>query len=153
MSTQEMPSPLQSVSAAEIRQRLAGLIDTHAAKSEWYRNEASELAIKFCSALPMIFGEELDRMKMWDKIPNAIESAYAKTVSGDFDLFFQCVVDSLQAEASKVVTCQPLIEVIDAVELMTEQERQDWLTYIATHRIIVCVRARRVHKSRIGEST
>lgn len=151
MSTQELPPPTDTLSTEEMRQRLAGLIDNQAEKPEWYTHVAKGLAIDFCASLPSVFGSELDRLTMWDKIGNAIKSGYAKTVSGDIDLFVQHILESIQADASKAVACDRLTEAIDALQQLPEQERQDWLQYLVTHLIPVLVHARRAHKATLKQ--
>jgi hypothetical protein len=150
MSTQQLPSQNQSLSTEQLRQRLASLIDTQAEKPEWYAEVAKGLAIQFCASLPSVFGESLDRMTMWDKIATAIQSGYAKTVSGDLDLFVQHVLESIKADPAKAVACERLTDAIDDLQRLPEQERQDWLQYLATHLIPVLVYARRDHKDNMG---
>ncbi len=83
---------------------------------------------------------------MWDKIAAAIQSGYAKTVSGDIDLFTQHVLESIQADASEAVACKRLTDAIDSIQQLPEERRQDWLRYLVTHLIPVLVYARREHK-------
>lgn len=150
MSTQQLPSANESLSTEQLRQRLASLINPQAEKPEWYAGVAKGLAIQFCASLPSVFGESLDRMTMWDKIAAAIESGYAKTVSGDLDLFVQHVLESIKADPAKAVACERLTDAIDDLQRLPEQERQDWLQYLVTHLIPVLVYARRAHKDNMG---
>lgn len=151
MSIQEsLPPKIPSLNTVELRQRLASLIDPQAEKEEWFNETAKELAIHFCSALPSVFGESLDRMTMWDKIAAAIKSGYAKTVSGDIDLFVQHVLESIKADESKAVASERLTHAIDQLQSLETHERQDWLQYLVTHLIPVLVHARRAHKAIIG---
>lgn len=150
MSTQPLPSQNPSLSTEQLRQRLASLIDPHAEKPEWYAEVAKGMAIQFCSALPNVLGDSLDRMTMWDKIAAAIQSGYAKTVSGDVDLFVQHVLESIRADPSKAVACERLTDAIDELHRLPEKERQDWLDYLVTHLIPVLVDARRAYNDSKG---
>jgi len=150
MSIQQLPSPNQNLSTEQLRQRLASLIDPQGEKPEWYAEVAKGMAIQFCASLPSVFGESLDRMTMWDKIAAAIQSGYAKTVSGDLDLFVQHVLESIHADPAKAVACERLTDAIDDLQRLPEQERQDWLRYLVTHLIPVLVYARRDHKDNMG---
>lgn len=145
-----IPDPNPSLSTEQLRQRLAGLIDPLAEKAEWHDEIAKGLAIQFCAALPAVFGESLDRMTMWDKIAAAIQSGYAKTVSGDIDLFVQHVLESIKADAAKAVACERLTDAIDDLQRLREQDRQSWLQYLVTHLIPVLVYARRDHRDNMG---
>jgi hypothetical protein len=127
------------------------LIDPQGEKPDWYAEVAKGLAIQFCASLPSVFGESLDRMTMWDKIAAAIQSGYAKTVSGDLDLFVQHVLESIQADPAKAVACERLTDAIDELQRLPEQERQDWLQYLVTHLIPVLVYARRDWKVSIED--
>lgn len=144
---EQLPNPSQSLSTEQLRQRLAGLIDPQAEKPEWYAEIAKDLAVQFCASLPAVFGESLDRMTMWDKIAAAIQSGYAKTVSGDLDLFVQHVLESIQADPANAVACDRLTNAVFELQSLPEQERQDWLQYLVTHLIPVLVYARREHKA------
>jgi hypothetical protein len=150
VNTQELPAPTPSLNTVELRQRLACLIDPQEAKEAWFHQNARPLAIQFCAALPAVFGDSLDRMTLWDKIASAIQSGYAKTVSGDLDLFTQHVLESIKAEPGKAVANERFTSAIDALSVLRETERQDWLTYLVTHLVPVLVQARRAHKEAIG---
>lgn len=145
-----IPLPLPSIDTVALRQRLACLIDPQAAKETWFNDHAKALAIRFCASLPAVFGESLDRMTMWDKIAAAIKSGFAKTVTGDIDLFVQHVLESIKADESRAVACSLLTEAIDDLQQLPPHERQDFLQYLVTHLIPVLVYARRMHKDRIG---
>lgn len=149
MTTQQLPPANPTLTTDQLRKRLAGLVDPQCAKPEWYAEIAKTLAIDFCAALPAVFGQNLDRMTMWDKIAAAIQSGYAKTVSGDLDLFVQHVLESIQADPAKAVACEKLTTAIDALQDLPEQERQDWLRYLVTHLIPVLVHARRDHRKSV----
>lgn len=145
----QLPPPLEHLDTNELRQRLACLIDPVAEKATWFDDVARDIAIQFCASLPAVFGDALDRMTMWDKIAAAIQSAYAKTVSGDLDLFVQHVLESIKAEPARAVANEKFNRAIDSLSALHGQERQDWLQYLATHLIPVLVHARRDHKQSI----
>lgn len=149
MNTQALPPSVENLTTEQCRQRLAGLIDPQPERAEWYAGAAKELSIDFVSCLPSVFGSELDRKTMWNKIPAAIQSAHAKTVSGDIDLFVQCVLESLQADASQAVCNERLIHAIERMQSLNEKERQDLIAYMASHLITVCVHARRLHRENL----
>lgn len=141
-----LPSATPSLDTEQLRQQLACLIDPQAEKSEWFSEVARDMAIRFCAALPSVFGSELDRMTMWDKIAAAIQGGYAKTVNGDLDLFVQHVLETIKAEPARVVASERFVTALDALHALHGQECQDWLEYLATHLIPMLVHARREHK-------
>lgn len=92
-------------------------------------------------------------MTMWNKIASAIQSGYAKTVSGDLDLFVQHVLEGIQSDPVKAVSCERLTDAMDSLLDLPEQDRQDWMQYLVTHLIPILVYARREWKSSLkGEN-
>lgn len=108
------------------------------------------LAIEFCAALPAVFGDTLDRMTLWDRIASGIQSGYAKTFSGDLELFVQHVLEHIKAEASRVVACDRICNVQERLYDLDNDDRQAWLTYLVTHLVPTLVFARKEWKSSIG---
>lgn len=147
MSRSEVPSPLPTIDTVEFRQRLAGLVDPMPVKQQFFDSHAKELSVRFLASLPKIFGSSLDRITMWDKIAAAVQSAYAKNASGDTDLFVQHVLETIQAEPSKVVACESFEKALDEISGLSRSQQQDWLVYLATHLVPVLVFARREYKS------
>ncbi len=151
MSTQtELPPPLQSLNTNELRQRLACLIDPAEAVTVTDKEYFRLTSIEFCSVLPIVFGESLDRMTMWDRIAGAIQAGYAKTVSGDMDLFCQCVFEHVKAGPMRVAANYRVCDVVAKLSDMSGERGQQLLTYLVTHLIPVLVFARRERKDSIG---
>ena len=144
------PERLQSIDTKGLRAQLAGLQDPQAAKPEFYAEQAKVLAVNFCKCLPAVFGKELDRMSMWDKIGAAITSGYAKTAGGDIDLFVNHVLQSIQASHSRVAACTALEDAINDMNMLPANERQDWLHYVVTHLSPLLVLARREYKEAVA---
>jgi hypothetical protein len=122
------------------------LTDQQSEKPDWYADYARDLAVDFCAALPSVFSSSLERLTMWDKIGAAIRSGYAKTASGDLDLFVNHVLESILAEPSRVAACEPLMKSLDAIQQIPMDSRQDWLRYLVTHLMPVLMYARQQHK-------
>ena len=57
-------------------------------------------AIRFCSILASVFGEDLDRMTLWDKIGNALVSACSKSPD-DIDAFINNCLISIKSDFAK----------------------------------------------------
>ena len=154
MSSQELPdtpSRLENLNTEQLRQRLAGLIDTQAEKSKWFSEQAKDVAIQFAASLPAVFSDSLDRLTMWDKIASAIKGGFAKTAGGDLDLFIQHVMETIKADESKAVSCEKLVIAIDCMHAIDDEHRQDFLQYFVTHLIPILVHSRRLHKIEIEE--
>jgi hypothetical protein len=142
--------PLERLSPQEVRQRLAGLIDPAEAVTVTDKETYRLLAVEFCAALPAVFGDTLDRMTLWDRIASGIQSGYAKTVSGDLELFVQHVLEHIRADASRVVACDRICSAQERLFDLSTDDRQAFLTYLVTHLIPVLVFARKEWKLSAG---
>lgn len=140
------PERIKSIDTQALRAQLAGLQDPQAAKPEFYAEQSKVLAVNFIKCLPAVFGKELDRQTMWDKIGAAITSGHAKTAGGDLDLFVNHVLLSIQASHSRVAACTQLEDAINDMNMLPVNERQDWLHYVVTHLSPLLVLARREYK-------
>lgn len=141
--------PLATLSPAEVRQKLAGLLDDQSS-SESLIAAYMEQAVAFCAALPQVYGSTLDRMKLWEKIESAIRAAYAKTVSGDIDLFVQSVLESLQADVSVAVGSERFGAAYASLVEMDREQGQQWMRFMVSRLIPVLVHARNRHKQMLG---
>lgn len=157
MSTPELPIDLSlqslrldQLNPQEVRQHLAGMIDPSEAVTTTTRETLRLLAIEFCACLPAVFGDSLDRMTLWDRIASGIQSGYAKTVSGDLELFVQHVLEHIKADASRVVANERMCDIQERLYGLEAEERQHWLTYLQTHLVPTLVFARKEWKLSIG---
>lgn len=142
MSTQTAPPMLGELSTEEFRRKLAGLIDPQESQSPERRQELKDLSIRFAAALPEVFGDELDRVTMWDRIGTGLQAAFAKTAGDDHEFFIQQVLEHIKAEASKASMNEPIGQVIATLGEWSSSDRQAWITYFSTHLIPVLVHAR-----------
>lgn len=131
---------------------MAGLIDPQAELDERFGDYAKTLSIRFCSLLPIVFGDELDRVTLWDRIGSAIQTAYAKTASADVDLFVSLVLEHIKASPSRVAATVEFDEFLERINRLEIEEKQAWLTYMSTHLIPVLVHARREWKLSIAKT-
>lgn len=142
MSTQQLPH----LDTVAMRQKLAGLIDKQAERQEWSQSEGRQLAITFLASLPTVFGSELDRLTMWDKIDAAVRAAYAKTFDGDLEAFVQAVLESIKADPSRAVASERLQAAMETMWALGVDERKDWLSFLVARLIPLMSQARRLHK-------
>jgi len=126
----------------QFRQRLAGLIDQRSEVDAEDFASVAACAIHFVSSLPIVFGEQLERTTLWDKIGAALDTAYAKTAADDCDFFISRVLESILASPAAVARCEAIGQVITWLSAAPTEMRHAWLQYIATHRYAVLVRAR-----------
>lgn len=125
------------------RQKLAGLIDPRDAVPAELKQLGQDNAIRFVATLPMLFGRELDRTTLWDRIASAIETAYAKTAGADTDFFISEVMRHIKAPRGMVAASNRLLQVMDLLHDASTVERQAWLDYLVTHVDTILVHSRR----------
>lgn len=130
--------PLPELDAEAFRRRLAGF-DKPTDAPSLPPEEIRQHAIRFVAALPLVFGDTLDRTTLWDRIASALETAYAKSVT-DRDLFITAVLEHIKAEPTKAVNCEPLQGIMLAE--WTQADSEAWMRYLATHRLAVLVHAK-----------
>lgn len=151
-----IPHPLATIDTVRIRQQLAGLVDSSATKPPEFHQACRSLAVEFCACLPMIFGSELKRETLWDRIGSAIQTAYAKSQGADVDMFIQHVCDHIKAGHSATLACAQFCAVLDSINAMTSEEAREWMTYMNSHLVPVLAKAKRAwneHKDRAKEKS
>ena len=144
------PALLGELTTEEFRQKLAGLIDPQENQTSDRRAELKEVSIMFAACLPEMFGDELDRKTLWNRIGTGIQTAFAKTAGDDHEFFIQQVLEHIKAEPAKASVNTTLAEVIARLGEWPSSDRQAWITYFHTHLIPVLVHARKAWISARG---
>jgi hypothetical protein len=132
---------LGELTTEQFRQKLAGLIDPQS-QTPQRREELKALAVQFAGCLPTMFGDNLDRKTLWDRIGTGLQSAFAKTAGDDHEFFIQQVLEHIKSEPSKASSNLQLADVIATLDEWSASDRQAWITYFHTHLIPILVHAR-----------
>lgn len=135
MSTQ--PPLLGELTTEQFRQKLAGLIDPQEQSTPERRSELRELSIRFAAALPEVFGEDLERKSMWDRIGTGLQAAFAKTAGDDHEFFINEVLTHIKANPAKAASCEEIGFVLWKLSEWNSSDRQAWITYFNTHLYVV----------------
>lgn len=138
---QQLPPKLGTMTTEEYRQRLAGLADPEKRPAVQSREQIREQAIGFASLLPRVFGSELERTTLWDRIGSGLQTAYAKTQT-DYELFINQVLSHIKAEPSRVANCQELWEVMETIDGWDQSSRESWMLLFHSHQIVILVHAK-----------
>lgn len=154
-ATSPIPAALPRLNAVEFRQRLAGLIDPQERLTAAEFAPGRELAAEFVGMLPELYGDSLDRLKLWDRIGSALETAHAKTAGHDVEFFVSNVLEHLKCEPARAARHWGLSEFIETQAAWSPEQSSAFLSYLATHRPVVLVKARmiweRTKESRAAE--
>lgn len=137
-----IPPPLTEIDTREFRRRLAGLADPREQVDAKLAGLQRKNAIKFVATLPQLFGPDLQRLTLWNRIGSAIESALAKTAGPDTEAFITAVLDHLRTRHAAAAASVRLHQVLQVLGDAGEEERQEFLDWLAVHRYAVLVHAR-----------
>lgn len=148
MSALEFPpeqakfTPLETLSTEQFRQKLAGLLAPFDPLDPKLKAFQRANAIKFLATLPQLFGDNLDRMTLWDRIASGVESAAAKTANADHEFFVTAVLRHIHAPRPLVSKSRRLADVLASLGDGDAVERQAFIDYLVTHLDAMLVHAR-----------
>lgn len=142
MSNQVIAPPLPVLDTAEFRRRLAGLSDPAAKGEPADKAAVRESAIHFCSILPRLFGDDLDRTTLWPRITTAVQTAAAKVQDGDLDQFSAFVLDHIQADAGVAASSKEFAAWLFLSNGQPEEWRQAFVALLGKTAIPLVVHAR-----------
>lgn len=126
-------SELTFISAAEYRQKIAGLIDPEAEVQESEREKMRQTAVKIISTAARLFGEELDPKTRWTRVATAIESAIAKTIGSDHEFFLQQILQHVKADPDKASSDAELADLLEEIGSWSASEKQRLIAFMSTH--------------------
>lgn len=133
---------LPTMDYTEFRRKLAGLVDPERKIEASEKVEVKEASIRLCSIFANLFGDSLDRIKLWDRIGSALRTSCAKVSDDDLDRFIALCLEHIQADDSKVAASDPLRQMIEVFDVRPSEWRYAFMTYIKTHLHPLTVRAR-----------
>lgn len=151
MSTPAISKP----SAAELRLKLAGLADP--SRLDGGPGESADLkltAVRYITILAHLFGDELDRTTLWDRIGSAVETAFAECQGGDLDRWSTLCLEHVQADLGRAAACEALGQVLAQFDARPVEWRQLFMRYIRERKFVVLVKAReRWNQVKNGEAS
>lgn len=121
------------ISTEETRRALAGLADPDRSPGESESVEIKDALHRFGCVLAHLFGDELDRIKLWDRIGSAFASACAKVDDGDLDRFATLCLDHVQADPGEAARCGPLNQLLSTFAVRPIEWRQAFVRHARTH--------------------
>jgi hypothetical protein len=121
------------------RQELAGLIDH--APTATHSDDFREASVSLCVILAKLFGDQLDRITLWDRIASAIKTSAAKRPDGG-DGLISVALDHVLADSGKAAACPDLTELVQMAEAKGAAWNRSWAAYITRHVPIIVVRGR-----------
>jgi len=91
--------------------------------------------------LAEVFGEDLDRKTLWERIGNGLVVASAKC-GGDWELFVNEILKYIKAEPGKVAANKRLSSFIDTMIVRPKVWHEQFVRECSTKHMFICVKAR-----------
>lgn len=137
---------IQVLSAEAFRQRLAGFVDPDQVLPEEGREEIKNQAVKFCSILASLFGDDLDRKTLWERMGNGLVVCTAKC-GGDWETFINEMLQYIKADAGKVAASKALALFLEEFGKQPKQNKEAFLRTIEAKHFLIIVKARALWNS------
>jgi len=134
---------IQELSAEEFRRRIAGLVDPDKEMDPEDKAVLMEEAVNWGWILASLFGEDLDRKTLWERIGNGFVVAVAKC-AGDFEQFVEECLTYVKASPGRVAASSELDDWLQRVTEKPIEWRQQFLRVMEKRHYIVIVKARSV---------
>ena len=98
--------------------------------------------VRFVSILPELFGDDLDRKTLWERIGNGLKSAIAKS-GGDFEVFINNTLEYIRAEHGKVAANEHIEMFINMALTRPKEWKEQFMRTIEKKIFMILVKARR----------
>lgn len=98
-------------------------------------------AVKFCSILAEVFGDDLDRKTLWERIGNGLVIASAKC-GGDWELFVNEMLKYIKADPGKVASNKSMSLWIEFMITRPKEWKEQFLRICESKHMFICVKAR-----------
>ena len=129
------------ISAAEFRQRLAGLTSPGQLLTKEQNSAAKDDAVRFAVICADIFGDALDRKSMWDRLASGIDTSAAKS-GGNWEKFIELMLSHVKAEATRAASSDSLAAFYTAMRDKTHDEQQAFIRASRDYKMLVLLEAR-----------
>lgn len=147
----DAPAPIAELDGEAFRRKIAGLADPSSGAGAISNVVIRDTAIRFVSILAHLFGEDLERITLWDRIGSALETADAKCSSDDTDAYATLCLEHIKAAPGRVAACDALLAVLGMLNQAKIEDRTAFLAYLRVHRFSALVHARARHKRVIAK--
>ncbi|HEY3967267.1 MAG TPA: hypothetical protein VGM05_22095 [Planctomycetaceae bacterium] len=104
--------------------------------------EHKAASVHLCILMCELFGEDLDRTSLWDRIASALATAAAKTTDGDMDRFVSLCLDHVRADAAKAARHPEIGAMLHDWSEQSAAWRQGFVRYVATRSFAILAHGR-----------
>lgn len=105
------------------------------------RSQVEAQAISLCSILAKLYGDDLDRKALWERIGNGLRACSAKA-GGDWEMFLAAILDYIKAAPGAIASCAPLKLWMDDMGARPVEHHAAFLRYVELKSNILVVKGR-----------
>lgn len=128
--------------ADRFRRTLAGLIDPDAQDGAECASDHKDWAIRIASTLADLFGADLDRLTLWNRIASGLSAGASKCTDGDIDRYISLCLDHVKADPAAVAANPDVQDILAHCNSQTAAWRAGLIRYIGAHLYAVVAHAR-----------
>ena len=128
-------------SAERFRQRLAGLETPESRFTDEETEYMKKIGVSLIEALREVFGKDLDRKTLWERISAGIYVSAAKS-GNKADAFVAALLEYVRAGANQVVGSELLANVTEILVSMTKETQKQFIGVMVKYRMLLCLQAR-----------
>jgi hypothetical protein len=132
---------IETLSADKFRQELAGLTVPGEGLPEAALEEAKEQGISLCCILAQVFGKDLDRKTLWERIGNGLEVCAVKS-HDDIERFVNELFDYVKGSPGDVASNDEARNWLDYTEHLALEIQHLIIRVCAERRFIIVMKAR-----------
>jgi hypothetical protein len=137
------------MSPAEFRKKVVGLIDPNRHATGAAETQAvKETAVQLCLILCELYGDTLDRMKLWDRIATALSVAASKCDDGDTDRFISLCLEHVQADPAAAARHELFANWVSTMGVRDAAHRQMFVRVAGQQSYVILVHARSAWEKR-----
>jgi hypothetical protein len=136
---------IQQLNAIELRQRLAGLVDPGNIIKEEELQELKDEAVTLCMFLAEVYSEDLDRLKLWERIGNGLGVCPVKC-GGDWELMIEGLL--AYVKASPEVLKDKFLRWMNKIESKSAVWKEQFILTLEKRRYLIVANAREKWKSK-----
>jgi hypothetical protein len=129
------------LSAEDFRKKLAGYINPSQKHDEVGDQSIKHEAVFFLSILPTLYGDELERMKLWDRISSGVKTSIQKS-NGDIEEFISAILEHIKADPSKVASNTELKDFLLISSARGKEWRDSFIDVLEKKLFVILVLAR-----------
>jgi hypothetical protein len=133
---------IEELTPLEFRLKLAGLVDKGQEIKTLDKENIKEEAIRLTSILARVFGRDLDRLTLWERIGTALTGSSAKH-SDNIEEFLNSCLTHVKADFANVAASDEIDSLIHSLSSRDSEWQKVFINYINKNHYIILVYARK----------